>query len=94
MRVDLRGSNIKVTTVHPGFVVSELTQRNAFDMPFLVPTDKAAKIIVNGLIKGKAELNFPWQMVCLMKFVKWVPNWLYDRLSGALTPTKPKKDVS
>ena len=93
MRIDLRRSNIKVTTVHPGFVVSELTDRNAFDMPFLVQTSRAARIIANGLERGKAEINFPWQMICLMKLVKWTPNWLYDRVVGVLSPTNPKKDA-
>ena len=92
MRVDLRSSNIKVTTVHPGFVVSELTERNAFNMPFLVKTEKAGRIIASGLERGKREVNFPWQMICLMKLVKWAPNWLYDRLVSVLSPTQPKKD--
>ena len=93
MRVDLRKSNIKVTTIHPGFVVSELTDRNAFNMPFLVQTDRAARIIADGLERGRAEINFPWQMICLMKLVKWAPNWLYDPLVGLLSPTKPKKEL-
>jgi len=92
MRVDLRSSNITVTTVHPGFVVSELTDRNAFKMPFLVKTERAGRIIANGLERGKAEVNFPWQMVFLMKLVSWAPNWLYDRLVGLLSPTNPKKE--
>ena len=94
MRVDLRKSGIRVTTVHPGFVVSELTDRNAFDMPFLVQTGKAARIIVNGLEAGKAEVNFPWQMICLMTLVKWMPNWIYDRAVSALSPTQPKKELA
>ena len=93
LRVDLRSAHIAVTTVHPGFVVSELTDRNAFKMPFLVKTEKAASIIVDGLERGKGEVNFPWQMVCLMKFVKWAPNWLYDSLVGLLSPTNPKKQI-
>jgi short-subunit dehydrogenase len=93
LRVDLRRSHIAVTTVHPGFVVSELTDRNAFDMPFLVQTDKAARVIADGLERGKAEINFPWQMICLMTIVKWAPNWLYDRLVVLLSPTQPKKQA-
>jgi NADP-dependent 3-hydroxy acid dehydrogenase YdfG len=94
MRVDLRTANISVTTVHPGFVVSELTEKNAFKMPFLVPTEKAGRIIASGLIRGKAEINFPWQMVCLMRLLQWVPNWLYDRAVSAFSPTSPKKESS
>ena len=93
LRLDLRKSNIKVTTVHPGFVVSELTDRNAFDMPFLVQTDRAARIIASGLESGKAEINFPWQMIALMKLAKWMPNWIYDPVINAFTPTTPKKEI-
>jgi len=75
-------------------VVSELTDKNAFNMPFLVKTERAGRIIANGLEAGKAEINFPWQMIYLMKLVRWVPNWLYDRAVGALSPTNPKKDES
>ena len=93
LRLDLRKSNIAVTTVHPGFVVSELTDRNAFDMPFLVQTDRAARIIANGLEAGKPEINFPWQMIALMKLAKWMPNWIFDPAVTAFTPTKPKKEI-
>ena len=93
LRLDLRKSNISVTTVHPGFVVSELTDRNAFDMPFLVQTDRAARIIANGLEAGKPEINFPWQMIALMKLAKWMPNWIFDPAVTAFTPTKPKKEI-
>ncbi len=93
IRVDLQRTNINVTTIHPGFVVSELTDQNGFDMPFLLQTPRAAHIIANGLERGKAEINFPWQMICLMKIVKWAPNWLYDRLVVVFSPTNPKKDA-
>jgi short-subunit dehydrogenase len=92
MRLDLRSSGIKVTTIHPGFVVSELTDQNAFPMPFLVSTDRASRIIANGLERGRAEINFPWQMTWLLKLVRLLPNWLFDPCVTAFSPIQPKKE--
>ena len=91
LRVDLRGSGVSMTAIHPGFVVSELTDTNTFSMPFLVKTDKAARVIVDGLERKRSIICFPWQMRCLMWLVKHLPNWLYDMAVGASSPTRPKR---
>lgn len=93
LRVDLRKSGVKVSTIHPGFVVSELTDRNNFPMPFLVQTDKAARVIANGLEKGKRRIDFPWPMVWLMTAVRWIPDFIFDALVTTFSPTTPKKDM-
>src|SRR5262249_13985665 len=36
MRVELRRYGVAVTTINPGFVVSEMTDQNKFRMPFLM----------------------------------------------------------
>ena len=92
LRVDLRGSGVSMTAIHPGFVVSELTDRNNFDMPFLVQTDKAARIIVDRLEKKRSIICFPWQMRFLMWLVKHVPDFIYDRLVSLASPARPKKE--
>jgi len=91
LRVDLRQTGVSMTAIHPGFVVSELTEKNTFDMPFLVKTEDAARTIVNGLEKKKSIICFPWQMRLLMWFVKHVPDFIYDRAVGAASPTSSKK---
>ena len=93
LRLDLRKSNISVTTVHPGFVVSELTDRNAFDMPFLVQTDRAAQSSRTASRRVSQRSISPWQMIALMKLAKWMPNWIFDPAVTAFTPTKPKKEI-
>jgi len=90
LRVDLRNRGVSMTAIHPGFVVSELTANNTFSMPFLVKTERAGKIIVDGLERQKSIICFPWQMRCLMWLVKHLPDWLYDRAVGAASPTSPK----
>jgi len=80
LRPELRASGIAVTTIHPGFVKTPLTDKNRFPMPFLVPVDKAARIVADGLEGRKAEINFPFPMVLVMKLARLFPNWLWDRL--------------
>lgn len=78
LRVDLRRNGIAVTTIHPGFVATPLTAKNRFSMPFLMPAERAARIIADGLDRKRADITFPWQMRLLMAWVRVLPNWLYD----------------
>ena len=63
LRIDLRPLGISVHTVCPGFVRTDLTAKNTFPMPFMLEADDAARRIVRGLEKGKAEIVFPLPML-------------------------------
>lgn len=79
-RVDLRGTGVAVTTIHPGFVETPLTAKNKFSMPFLMKADRAARIIADGLVAKKADVTFPWQMDLLFRHVVVpLPDWAWDR---------------
>lgn len=72
-RLDLRGTGVKVVTVCPGFVRSELTDRNDPNaMPFLLETEDGARRIIEGVRAGRRLVHFPWQLSLLMKYL--VPN--------------------
>jgi short-subunit dehydrogenase len=73
LRIDLRPLGISVHTVCPGFVRTDLTAKNTFPMPFMLEPDDAARRIVSGLDKGKAEIVFPLPMQALMKVARVVP---------------------
>ena len=77
-RVELAPKGIAVTTIHPGFIETAMTEKNRHPMPFLMGVDKAAEIMARGLVKKKREINVPWQMATLMKVVKWLPNPVFD----------------
>lgn len=87
-RVDLQKRGIAVTAIHPGFVETPLTAKNRFSMPFLMKSDRAARIMADGLERRKSEITFPWQMYLLMHFARLVPNWLYDLAIGRASPMK------
>jgi len=87
MRAELAPKNIKVRMIAPGFVKSELTNKNDFPMPFLMETDDAAKRIVDGLTQSDGfEIAFPKRMVWLMKTVRWLPYPVFFWLTSKMLP--------
>jgi short-subunit dehydrogenase len=73
LRIDLHPAGIAVHTVCPGFVRTDLTAKNTFRMPFMLEPDDAARRIVRGIERGKAEIAFPLPMAALMKTARIVP---------------------
>ena len=73
LRIDLLPLDIKVLTVCPGFVRSDLTAENTFRMPFLMDPPDAAARIADGIAREKAEIVFPLPMMLLMKATRLVP---------------------
>ena len=59
---DLEPHGITVTDVRPGFVKTPLTDKNSFEMPFIVELDRAAHIIDSGLRRKKRTLRFPFPL--------------------------------
>lgn len=79
-RLDLAPKGVAVTTIHPGFVDTPMTAPNRFPMPFLMPVERAARVVADGLARRRSEINFPWQLVLVVKLLRFLPNFLYDRL--------------
>ena len=73
LRIDLKPLAIDVITVCPGFVRSELTDRNTFPMPWMIEADDAARRMADGIAKRKAEIVFPLPMMLAMKSARLVP---------------------
>jgi len=81
MRASLPAKGVRVTTVAPGFVRTEMTAVNDFPMPFLIDADEAARSIADGLESGDDTIVFPKRMALLMGAARFVP----DRFWTALT---------
>ena len=80
----LRGSGVGVTVVCPGFVVSRITDANTFPMPFLMPADRAAAIIANGIERGRTRIHFPWAMATFVRLAGILPAGLLTAITGLL----------
>lgn len=73
LRVDLAPEGIDVTVVNPGFVKTPLTDKNDFEMPFLVPVDKAASRIVAAIANRPYQYDFPRRLKWLLKSLGFFP---------------------
>lgn len=80
LRIDLRGSGIKVQLVSPGFVKTRLTDKNTFEMPFMVSPQDAALRIADGLMSDSFEIHFPRRFSYAVKLLGLLPHWLYFSL--------------
>ncbi|MEM8753778.1 MAG: SDR family NAD(P)-dependent oxidoreductase [Pseudomonadota bacterium] len=74
---DMIDLNVRISIICPGFVKTEATAVNDFDMPFVMETDDAAKRIVDGLKKPGFEIAFPHRFEYLLKTLGLLPNRWY-----------------
>ena len=74
--------DIDISIVLPGFVKTPMTDRNDFPMPFLIDSEKAARIITKGIKKRKKEIHFPWRFTLILKLLSHLPVGLRCRISG------------
>jgi short-subunit dehydrogenase len=77
LNLELGPYNVKVSVINPGFVDTPMTARNDFQMPFIVSSEFAAQKIVQGLVRGRFEIAFPWQLVSILKLARILPYWLF-----------------
>lgn len=80
LRIDLLKENVGVTLVHPGFVKTPLTDKNDFNMPFLITSDEAARRIIKGVEKRKKYLHFPKRLTLLLKIFSLLPSSLWQAI--------------
>jgi short-subunit dehydrogenase len=82
-RIELAPYGVGVTTINPGFIVTAMTEKNKFRMPFLMRADRAAKIIADGLERGARVVEFPRPMSLLTRTMRLMPSAIYDRMMGS-----------
>ena len=81
MRASLSPKGIRVTTVAPGFVRTEMTSSNEFPMPFIIDADEAGRTIAVGLERGEENIVFPRRMAVAMGLARLVPGRLWTAIT-------------
>ena len=90
LRVELRRSGVKVTTICPGYIATPMTAQNPYPMPFIITADDFAPRCARA-IDARASLEvIPWRMAIVGRIFRWIPNALYDRVM-ARAGRKPRK---
>jgi short-subunit dehydrogenase len=79
LRLEMRGSGVKVVTICPGYVATPLTAANRFSMPFLLQPEEFAARAFRAIEAGESYRVIPWQMGLVAKGLRILPNWLFDR---------------
>ncbi len=86
LAMDLVDMGVRITVICPGFVDTEATAVNDFEMPFLMQPDAAAARIVDGLKRPGFELAFPRRFALILRLVGLLPNrayiWAIRRMLG------------
>jgi NAD(P)-dependent dehydrogenase (short-subunit alcohol dehydrogenase family) len=85
LRLDLAGLGVAVQVIHPGFVRTPLTDKNAFPMPFLMEPEAAAARIIAGLEGDGFEIAFPRRFIYILKLLRLLPYRLYFALVARQT---------
>jgi NADP-dependent 3-hydroxy acid dehydrogenase YdfG len=86
LRIQVARAGVRVITVCPGFVRTNLTSVNDFPMPFIIEADEAGRAICDGLERGRIEIVFPVRMALLMKAARLVPVALWSALWSRVSP--------
>lgn len=88
LRIELKKFNVKVVTVKPGFVKTAMTDKNEFEMPFLISLDEGSKMIIDGLKKDKRIIEFPWQTTIGAKILRMIPTKWFEAFASKEPPLK------
>lgn len=81
LRLDLQGTGVDVTIIHPGFIKTPLTAGRHAQMPFLMELQDATRKIVQAIEARKKSYAFPWQLASIVRASMLLPNFLYDRIA-------------
>ena len=77
LRIDLKGTGVDVTIIHPGFVKTQMIGSIA-RTPYAMEIDHAVRKIVRAIEKRKKGYAFPWQLATVARACKLLPIPMYD----------------
>jgi short-subunit dehydrogenase len=80
LRVDVRSTGVKITDVRPGFVRTPMADviGEADKLPFLMELDEAVETVWAGICSDRPVVEFPWQLVAVLRSSRLLPLALYD----------------
>jgi len=75
---------IKVVNILPGFIKSELTDKNEFNMPFILETSEGVSKIIKAIEKNKREFIFPLRFYLIIKLLNLFPSFLREKIVNSI----------
>jgi short-subunit dehydrogenase len=89
LRLELAGTGVHATAVHPGFVRTAMTAKSKGALPFVMDPPSAAERIVAALPGAPATIDFPWQLATVARMGAALPRLLRDRVLAAAAARRP-----
>lgn len=81
IRIDLLDTPIKATTIHPGFIRSEINEK-VKKVPFIVDTETGCKAILKAIEKEGANYYVPvWPWAIMCRLMRFAPLRLLTKMS-------------
>ena len=80
LHADLRGTGVDVQLANPGFIRTRLTDKNDFNMPFIMDPDAAAREMFEHMQTDHFKKSFPMLFSWLFRLSQFLPDWAYYRL--------------
>ncbi|MCI5111304.1 MAG: SDR family NAD(P)-dependent oxidoreductase [Marivita sp.] len=77
---DLHKTNVRVQLINPGFVKTRLTDKNDFNMPFIMEPEDAAREFFEHMNSDAFKRSFPTLFSWVFRGSQFLPDWLYYRL--------------
>ncbi len=82
MHADLRKTGVRVQVVNPGFIKTQLTDKNDFKMPFLMEPEEAAQEVFDHMNSDGFKKSFPFAFSLLFRLAQFLPDSVYYRIFG------------
>ncbi len=86
LRIDLHDSGVCVTTICPGFVETDMTDRINSKLPFLVKLDDAVAIMCKAIERRESHCSFPRPMSAVARSNQLMPGSMYEWVASKARP--------
>ncbi|WP_227270019.1 SDR family NAD(P)-dependent oxidoreductase [Roseobacter weihaiensis] len=80
MYADLRQTGVDVQVANPGFIKTQLTEKNDFKMPFIMEPEQAAEVMFQHMNSTRFKKSFPTLFSLVFRGSQFLPDWLYYRI--------------
>lgn len=80
MYADLRKTGVEVQVANPGFIKTRLTDKNEFNMPFIMTPEEAARAMFEHMNDDAFKKSFPRVFSWVFRLSQFMPDWMYYRL--------------
>ena len=84
-----RREGVVLSSICPGYVRTPMTAANRFPMPGLMEADRAAAIMLRGMLAGRQRIAFPWWLAAMARVVGLLPAPWATRMLGSQPGKEP-----